>query len=109
MLHNSEVIGPSGKNMMEWKYDMIASSIVSDQHDLRDLSQQAYLFPNSRTQGMTDRYGPQMFELESQREKLGDQLRTYKGQVRNYDHDPAVIHAAKKLEGVIAKLKSIRL
>ncbi|SIN92059.1 capsular exopolysaccharide family [Singulisphaera sp. GP187] len=110
MVQDSEVIGPGGKNIKERTYELLTSSIQNDQNQLRDLNQQSYLsqaFPNARNQAPSDPYAAQKSELGLQRETLVDTLSTYKSKVRNFDHDPAVLHTAKKLQGVVARLKRL--
>lgn len=108
MLQDSDVIGPGGTNIKDRQYEMLTMGLQHDQSELMHLNQEAYLAqarPNVFSQGASERYGPKMFELETQRDRLSDTLRTYRGHIRDFDHDPAVIHTARRLEGVMANIK----
>ncbi|WP_406700367.1 polysaccharide biosynthesis tyrosine autokinase [Singulisphaera sp. Ch08] len=111
MLQDSDVIGPGGKNIKEREYELLTSGIQNDQNQLTTLHQQSYLtqaFPNARSQGGADPYAHKMAELDVMREQYADTLNNYRGKIRNYDHDPAVIHTSKKLDQVLTRLKKLK-
>jgi len=110
ILKTSDTIGPGGTNLKQTQYENLSSTITNDYFQLRDLHQQAYLqdvMPNSRFSGASSPFDAKRAQLEELREKYSDNLLQLKGQVRNFDSDPATRYTANKLKDVIRKMKRL--
>jgi capsular exopolysaccharide synthesis family protein len=115
MLQKSNTIGPGGKNIIQSQYETLGTVLMQKRMRLEDFQQQAWvsqLFPNRlAAQGPEESTrSDEIRRLQEHRRRLIAQLRDYKRLIRNFDHDPAVIHTATKLEYLdrnISELRSI--
>jgi polysaccharide biosynthesis transport protein len=109
-LQKTSTLGPGGRNLVEEKYVSLGTMMSQKQLRLGEIHQQmmmAQIFP--RFEAEDGAHGPagRLAELNLQKNKLEVILQNMKGKIRNFNSDPAVIEAAKTLEGILDEIEAL--
>jgi polysaccharide biosynthesis transport protein len=103
-------LGPGGRSILEERYVNLSTMISQKQLRLGEVQQQmmvAQMFPKFDAEDGANGRAGRLAELKLEKHKLEVILQNMKGKIRNFNNDPAVIEAAKTLEGILDEIEAL--
>ena len=103
-------LGPGGRSILEERYVNLSTMISQKQMRLGEVQQQmmvAQMFPRFEAENGANGREARLAQLKLDKRKLEVILQNMKGNIRNFNGDPAVIEAAKSLEGILDEIEEL--